>query len=426
MRFDVHTFWLVGAIFAYGSGLLMLIVRREYPEYLSRVLLYVGAGGLALGTGWTILALDQGSGNLFLRITSRSLVALCLSLEYRAVTELKRQPVPIGWVAAPPALAASSCIFFSLIWHNLSAEIFIFRVLLLAMTVLLAQALLRAEDRQRHLVDLLGSVAFLFLAVCVFVVLTQFIRAGAFTEEYDFNRPGTVYLILANILTNGIFFTIFPLMVSERLNREMKTKAMHDSLTGLYNRRAFEEIAAHELSGCARTGLPVSLLLFDLDHFKQINDTFGHAAGDSVLRAAAATFQISLREEEFLCRWGGDEFCALLPHATSEQAQVAAERILHAIRKLNLPLGRKTVKLSVSIGVATDRGDLSDLASLMKLADSALYRAKETGRNRFACAWDRPPAKQKFLRKQPQAVTHFAIEEAGRQSQGTLPTRRPD
>ncbi len=426
MSFDVHVFWLVGAVFAYGSGLLMLIVRREYPAYLSRVLLYVGVGSLCLGIGWTILAAQHWIGQPPFQIASRSLVAISLSLEYRAVSELKRRPVSILWVAAPPALAAGACIFFTFIWHNMSVEIFAFRVLLLGMTVLIARAMMRTEDRHRHLVDLLGAVAFLFLAFCVFVILVDVIRTGNFNAEYDFNSSRTVYLVLANIVTNGIFFTIFPLMVSERLNRELKTKAMHDSLTGLYNRRAFEEIAAHELSGSARTGLPVSLLLFDLDRFKQINDTFGHAAGDSVLRAAAGTFQMSLREAEFICRWGGDEFCALLPHASSGQAQVAAERILHAFRKLDLPLGRKAVRISVTIGIATDHGDSCDLASLMKLADAALYRAKEAGRNRFACAWERPSLREQSARKQPLGLTHLAIGKARRQTPSGIPASRPD
>jgi diguanylate cyclase (GGDEF)-like protein len=260
----------------------------------------------------------------------------------------------------------------------------------------------------------------------VAVVLIDFIRAGSFTAQYDFNRPRTVYLTLASIVVNGIFFTVFPLMVSQRLNREMKTKAMHDSLTGLYNRRAFEEIAAHEFSGCERTGLPVSLLLFDLDHFKQINDTFGHAAGDAALRAAAATFQISLREAEFLCRWGGDEFCALLPYASSGQAQVAAERILRAFRKLDLPLGKKTVRLSVSVGIATDYENSSDLASLMKLADAALYQAKQAGRNRFACAWDRPSLLEQSAHRQPLSDTRLAIGEARRKTPNGFAASRPN
>jgi diguanylate cyclase (GGDEF)-like protein len=175
-------------------------------------------------------------------------------------------------------------------------------------------------------------------------------------------------------------------MLSDRLNRNLVAQATRDPLTGLFNRRAFEEIAFREISGAARTGMSLSLLMFDLDQFKQINDRYGHAAGDAVLNTVVATLRNCLRDEDFLCRWGGDEFFALLPRAKREQAQNVAERVLTSFEALNFSIEEQPIEIAVSIGIVTHEGSSKDIASLVLLADAALYQAKEAGRKRFAFA----------------------------------------
>jgi diguanylate cyclase (GGDEF)-like protein len=215
-------------------------------------------------------------------------------------------------------------------------------------------------------------------------VIVDYFRVGSFSPVYDFNCSRSIFNGVAAILAEGIIFPLFLLMLSERLNRDLVVKAMHDPLTSLYNRRAFEEIAFRELSGAARTGLGISVAMFDIDHFKQINDKYGHAAGDAVLNAVSATLRRTLRDEDFLCRWGGDEFCALLPRARRDQAQHVAERILKAFQELNFLLNGKPIEVGVSIGLVTDEKRSKDFSSLVQRADAALYRAKEAGRKCFA------------------------------------------
>lgn len=158
--------------------------------------------------------------------------------------------------------------------------------------------------------------------------------------------------------------------------------ARTDSLTGLYNRRYFLELALHECVVAERYGMPLAALLLDVDHFKQINDTAGHQAGDEMLRRIAQIALESVRKPDILARYGGEEFILLLPGSPTEQAVVVAKRIREAIaaHSFETPAGRLRTTLSVGIAVFIGEGDTLD--GLIRRADSALYRAKTNGRNR--------------------------------------------
>jgi diguanylate cyclase (GGDEF)-like protein len=132
--------------------------------------------------------------------------------------------------------------------------------------------------------------------------------------------------------------------------------------------------------------MPVSVFLVDLDHFKLVNDAFGHEVGDEVLRLAAETLQGCVRDADYLGRWGGDEFCVLLPGTPAEAAEAVAERALRSFEELQLQVDGHPVPLGISIGIVTRQGDLEDFYTLLKLADSAMYQAKVNGRRGFALA----------------------------------------
>jgi diguanylate cyclase (GGDEF)-like protein len=319
------------------------------------------------------------------------LITACLSGEFWAVRELKWQPSSTAWIAGPPFLVFAVGVWFTFVRRNISIELLIIDFINLALMILIVQYLWRKEDGRRPFVDIVAASFYLLLGIATCVVIADFFRDGRFPPEYDFNIPRAIFNSIASILTEGIVFPLFLLMVSERLNRDLVVKALRDPLTSLYNRRAFEEIAFREISGASRTGLGLSVAIFDIDHFKQINDRHGHAAGDAVLCAVAATLRHNLRDEDFVCRWGGDEFCALLPRAKREQAQKVAERILHAIEELDILFEERTIKVALSIGVVTDEGQAKDVSELVGRADAALYRAKAEGRRRIAFEIDLDP-----------------------------------
>ncbi|HEY1363798.1 MAG TPA: GGDEF domain-containing protein [Xanthobacteraceae bacterium] len=170
------------------------------------------------------------------------------------------------------------------------------------------------------------------------------------------------------------------LLAKERSVRIQRDAASTDELTGIPNRRGFFAAARQLLAREARQGGPVSVLLFDLDHFKSINDRFGHAIGDEALRLFAATASTTMRASDVVARFGGEEFVAVLPGSLAD-ATVAAERVRSAFETAAGTVAGRPLRATVSIGAASAAA-CADVGSLLAAADSALYRAKLNGRNR--------------------------------------------
>jgi len=164
-------------------------------------------------------------------------------------------------------------------------------------------------------------------------------------------------------------------------NRRLATAALTDLLTGLPNRRSAMDQLEQAWSAASRSGLPLSVMVIDIDHFKQINDSYGHAAGDLVLREAAATLRASARREDSVCRIGGEEFLVICPNTDLKSAIQSAERLRTNLGTKRIAIGQAEKTLTVSIGVATRESDIADIDALVSLADQALYAAKDSGRN---------------------------------------------
>jgi diguanylate cyclase (GGDEF)-like protein len=180
------------------------------------------------------------------------------------------------------------------------------------------------------------------------------------------------------------------LMVKENDIDLYRNAALTDALTGLLNRRAFMDNA---LGLCKRRGErnePVTLLMLDLDHFKSINDRFGHAIGDEALRVFANVARASMRGTDIIGRLGGEEFAVIVPESLEFAARIA-ERLRAAFEQAGIAIGGHTVGATVSIGLATSREPVTDIGALFSRADAALYRAKHEGRNRLYAAKDEPP-----------------------------------
>lgn len=187
--------------------------------------------------------------------------------------------------------------------------------------------------------------------------------------------------VMATALLGSIGFV---LMVKERTDREIMRLAMTDSLTRISNRRALMEWAEHALA--RRSGSPLALLMIDVDHFKPINDTYGHQAGDEVLRKIAELLEGRLRGYDFLGRYGGEEFCVVAPDTDREGALALAESLRAIIDATPFTAAGKGIALSVSIGVALCPPHATrELKEVLAEADAALYAAKQAGRNRVAC-----------------------------------------
>lgn len=230
-------------------------------------------------------------------------------------------------------------------------------------------------------------------AAYYFLAGTLFAMAGAATTTLAvwFALPFSDRWFHAAELGVAIEGTLLALALAYRMRRIQSAHEVAeqlsrtDPLTGLLNRRAFLEQAAAAWSTAQRRARPLSVIVLDLDHFKALNDRYGHLAGDKALEAVATVLQDSCRRGDLAARWGGEEFIVLLPETDSAQAHALAERLLGGIRTVSLSEGGRTMHLSASLGVA-ERAAHDTLETLIRDADGRMYRAKQAGRAQVCSA----------------------------------------
>jgi diguanylate cyclase (GGDEF)-like protein len=231
-------------------------------------------------------------------------------------------------------------------------------------------------------------------------VLMLPILLGDFLRQHDENFAHsvwvTVFAVELVLYAIGTVFVIF-MLVSDRAVAMHKTAASTDPLTGMFNRRGFAEACAQVIGREAKAGRPVSVMIFDIDHFKGINDRFGHPAGDEILKLFSTVVVSNLRLSDLSGRVGGEEFAALLP-CSLEEGVLVAERVRASFEGSNIVCEEGKVDTTVSIGVAGGPAG-TELEVLMASADTALYQAKRSGRNRVEAAEELPLSLENWRRK---------------------------
>jgi diguanylate cyclase (GGDEF)-like protein len=264
----------------------------------------------------------------------------------------------------------------------------------------------KQQDISLHLMTLF---TFLLIGPCFWCfrylkpnpTLSDFMMAAVFAAWLLICLLRSLMLLIApDWLLSGLFisqsfwpavsagYCIFALTgYMEETQQKFKNEALHDPLTGLLNRRGL----ANAIQGCLaylqRQRHSAALFMIDLDHFKQINDKIGHDGGDEVLIAVAEVLQKELRQSDVLARYGGEEFIVFLPQTDRDSAQLAAERLLLAVRNMYLPQSTQTQNLTISLGIAVFDADF-DFDCQLRRADHALYQAKARGRDRIEFATD--------------------------------------
>jgi diguanylate cyclase (GGDEF)-like protein len=204
--------------------------------------------------------------------------------------------------------------------------------------------------------------------------------------EFDLGVLITVVIAVSTIL--AVFAVPTVLLVRRfMMHAELLAQSRTDTKTGLLNSSTWEREAAVEIARAVRTNTPLALALVDIDHFKAVNDTYGHLAGDKALRAVTDALSSQLRVYDLAGRFGGEEFAVLLPHAREVDALTVAERLRAHIAAMSIPVGDDAesgpfVHLTISVGVAALDGAGRELTDMLAAADTALYHAKETGRNK--------------------------------------------
>lgn len=345
------TWWAIGIAFV-AAGYFLLLPRGILPDFLT----IVCANSLLVA----------------------GLLCLLTGLERFRRRRLRRR-----WWLVILTLTAIGLLVFTYGFPSLLARISVMGLAVSAVAIaILFELRLIARER--------GVPGVIFLAITFGAALAAFIVrsvASLFTERAS---PG---LFEGSALQSAFFLFLLVVILSMSygflfltafgLQMDLDRLAHRDELTGLHNRRAFMARARAELAQAIRYGRPLSLVMLDLDHFKQINDSLGHAAGDEALVLFAQMAKESLREHDVCARIGGEEFGLLLPETATEQAALVVERLKLRLVARPLDFDGRLVTLAFSAGICALRDERQELAELLRCADRLLYQAKESGRNKI-------------------------------------------
>jgi diguanylate cyclase (GGDEF)-like protein len=390
MLLDISTLYLVATMMAAMLGAMLLFFGKQesipaLKWWGSAYLL--GAASIAL---WTLASSTLGE-MLSLALNAVGFVACGMVWNASRVFHGRKPNLPglvlgaIAWVAAVMTLAPAA----SALRMTIGAGI-----------VAIYAALTASElwtERRRTLQQRWPAFV---VPVLHGLVLMLPILLGDFLRPHDAAFSGSIWMTVFSVelvlYAVGTVFVIF-MLVSERAVTVHKTAASMDPLTGMFNRRGFSEATARVIEREASAGRPVTVLIFDIDHFKSINDRFGHPAGDEILKLFSTIVLNTLRISDLSGRIGGEEFAALLP-CSLEEGVLAAERVREAFEASGIAVDEGPVDTTVSIGVAGGPAG-TELEVLLAAADTALYQAKRSGRNRVEAAEELPLSLEKWRRK---------------------------
>jgi diguanylate cyclase (GGDEF)-like protein len=367
--------WLVGA------SVLPAALRRAALCWAA----HAAGGGMALLV-FLYAGLLQGSPGL--RALGNLLMVGSLIALQRGLWHFARRP--LRWRAHSALLAAT----LGVSWLGLSPAFASLRIAVVS-GLLCGLALWISADVYRHarqhipwrpaalvlvLPLLVGAMVFL-LRMARTVLEPEEMRAE-FTADTVFNVG---FAMAYQVLVLAFQLSLMGLVVAH-LTGDLRRASRYDALTGLLNRSATDEALADEVQRARRLKQPFAVLMIDADHFKALNDRYGHAAGDRALQHMATLMMAQMRDIDRFGRWGGEEFVAVLPASEIAEAGVLAERLRERVAALPLYGEDGPIAMTVSVGAAQWRGDGEAPAELLERADAALYRAKSAGRNRVEMA----------------------------------------
>jgi diguanylate cyclase (GGDEF)-like protein len=379
MFLDIPTLLIVSSCIAGLLGLFLFFAWIQ--DRTIRALAWWGAGYMLGGLGVALWIAESAlsSQPLSFGLSNALLFAACGTIWNGARLFYARRVMPF-------ALSAGAIVWIVACQFPFFAHSDVDRIVLSSLIVSIYTFATAREiwtDRRKRSRSRWAAICIPILHGIVFVppIPLAVMRAGegpllssgwiaVFTLETLLYVVGTAFIVL--------------MMAKERAESLYKTAAVTDPLTGLLNRRGFMERAELLIARNARGGTRVSLLMFDLDHFKLINDRFGHAVGDAALRVFSETIQYTMRDGDVIGRLGGEEFAALVAGSVDEAA-IAAERVRAAFAADGAVIADHHMGATVSIGAADSLAKGCDIGRLLSRSDAALYASKQSGRNRVTC-----------------------------------------
>jgi diguanylate cyclase (GGDEF)-like protein len=396
MSIDMATMALMGAVQALLMAVVLWTATGSYAG-VARASLRLRSLALVLeAVAWVLLGLRGQVGDWLSILVANAVMLVSYAITVRALRLLLGARSRMRLVAT-----ASVAGWLAIAWFAWVTPDFQLRVLFASLVILLDLALLMAPLRGGLRKDGSAAQRVLLATLAIAVVMVLWHNAGLLLSE----RPATgllaptpinvIYMLFSAM--QPLFTSIgFLLLYNETMQVELKSLARIDPLTGVNNRLALVEAIEGLLHSARDDGRPFGVLMLDADHFKAVNDRFGHSGGDEVLLSLVAHVQRVLGRHDVLGRIGGEEFVVLSPGGGPGQTLALGERIRAAIRSMRLEFDGKTVEMTVSVGVTAALPATDDVATLLQRADAALYAAKRAGRDRVVAIGDAAPADVPF------------------------------
>ncbi|HTF01148.1 MAG TPA: GGDEF domain-containing protein [Bradyrhizobium sp.] len=390
---SVPTLWTAYVVNFLALGLVWAYVTRSYPKF-EAARFWTGSAFVAAG-GAALAMLRMFTDSLLPLLVASIVLIFAVCLAAMGVKRFYDQPVSWRSTALISGLTFAGLTFFMVGYDSSAMRVLIYSLgqcLPLALTLKLL--LSRQHGGSSPGARLAATVAIIIIAIYVVRAAANLlpVSVSAGLTLAQFSPLQSVLVLLLMFLSMAWNFGCL-LMAMDRLRNEVADLALLDDLTGVGNRRHLLQRLTEECAKSERSGEPFALLVIDLDGFKAINDTYGHAAGDACLQHFTLMAQTRLRPGDMLARSGGDEFCIVLPASTLREGAMIARRVLEVCREDAAACVGADIPIALSIGVAQWTREIGPFPDrLMAAADHALYAAKKDGKNCHAVYNPAPPS----------------------------------
>lgn len=376
MGLDLPTLLVVVVVAAATAGGLLLLSFFYYRDITA--LAWWGCGFLLAGLGTALVIARGAIPDTLSVMAGNALLALAHGVIWSGIRNFEGRRIPVAVTVAGAVVWLAAC-QFDAFYTNLTARVMLMAAIISAYTVLNVYELWNAHEpapKSRWPIILL-------LVAHALIFLVRIPLSGSLpfpiTAEHE-HDPWLSLIVLESVFTIFCLCYLLSGLARERIVMLYKRDALIDPLTGVINRRGFVERGERLLRRANADGHAVALLLFDLDNFKQINDRFGHHAGDQVLKSFCTIATEAVRPADLFGRLGGEEFGCMLYRSSLRNGSQVAERVRAAVEAATVDVNGWPLQVTISAGVAV--AEAGELSALMQAADIALYRAKAKGRNR--------------------------------------------
>jgi diguanylate cyclase (GGDEF)-like protein len=387
--FDLKTIIFMSMLLTFMLSMLLAITRSHHKDVQGPG--YWAVGNLVLGLGMVILFSKFESTQWHI-LPGVVLIGVGLGLFINGIQVFSdKQLTPLLCILIGVLLATLNA-YLILYQYDLRTLVVVNAFIFALIYLMAARLTFGKEDGLVGNLYWIASSLFFMMALLLIARVLSALYMDSYLFKSFIDWPVNAYTFMLACVIQFFVSVLFVLMLTAQVNQDLQSKATIDGLTSVLNRRGLQDAASKMHAICKRINIPMSLLLIDLDNFKKVNDTYGHLVGDEVLIVIAKTIKATLRGGDVVGRYGGEEFCVLLPNTSEEEAVALAERIREIIQQKSIAIrhvkkmnqSQNFISCTVSIGAAGSESMGYDVQRLLASADNALYLAKNRGRNLVA------------------------------------------